>query len=349
VRHLVSSNGERPLSKEEIAALSKTTIAARVNELVRSAVKSWAWKYVDATLSNKINDGAWAVHRLPLAAARFLRIVQPVRAFGSDTDIQDPRKEALRLSERVLCARLLDLRAGNAAMCGPALAAVAEVLAARASLAGAQHADFAAAVSELAPELAAAAHNPGMALRKITHALEDPLLAGVPQLAPSAQTPSAQSAGELSLAKRIDEHFRSLVKDLRDGRVTLFLGAGFFIPANLPDWISLISKLIKTMEEELGPEDAPRIAELSTRIAAGGAPNYEMVAQVLEDYFGRQRYTEHLQKALSYVADRDEPKMKSTFAALRLLPFRTVVTTNFFLCVPQAKPATLRFHHLTPR
>jgi hypothetical protein len=135
---------------------------------------------------------------------------------------------------------------------------------------------------------------------------------------------AATDCPSFAVAAMKAEYMQLLAEDLRAGRVVLFLGAGLFKPAGLPDWAELMQDML-----QLCPSlEAPVKDSLAASLREGGSANYEMVAQVLEDKLGLVVYEETLRSKLSYNPSLHERRMKQTFALLRLLPFRAILTTN---------------------
>ena len=143
--------------------------------------------------------------------------------------------------------------------------------------------------------------------------------------AASAASKLSSSAAHRVVQDRKAQFLSMLAEDLRDGNVVLFLGAGFFAPAGLPSWLGLMEQLLR---ECTGLEEAVR-ASLLGKVKEGGAANFEMAAQCLEDRLGKREFETKLFDSLSYVPSKHERKMKRCFALLRLLPFRSILTTNF--------------------
>jgi hypothetical protein len=113
----------------------------------------------------------------------------------------------------------------------------------------------------------------------------------------------------------------TLVRQLRDGRMVLFAGAGLSAQAGMPMWRTLLSDVVATTLSEVRHDDAEK-AELGRMLADG---KLLQIADHCKDKLGPGGYTELLAKSLSD-AGRKVPEAHRLAVKL---PFAAWVTTNY--------------------
>lgn len=97
-----------------------------------------------------------------------------------------------------------------------------------------------------------------------------------------------------------------------------FVGAGFSAAAKLPDWTTLLRRLA---------DEAGCAAQVERALNEHeGAEGRYLAAQLIEDRLGRDAMIGGLRRAL--VGERGET-MERRLLALRRIPFRAILTTNF--------------------
>lgn len=113
-----------------------------------------------------------------------------------------------------------------------------------------------------------------------------------------------------------------LLDEINDGNCVAFLGAGFSVPAGLPGWVQLLEAI--SSHPKIDADNAAHVRALAKK---GSAHDLDQAAQVLEDAIGREAFAECLREELSAKKESDE--MKERLKALRGIPFRAILTTNF--------------------
>jgi hypothetical protein len=210
--------------------------------------------------------GWWGRSRLPLAFCRLLRDVDPINLRDID--------RAKHLAQVVLDERMRFWRASNLFVVPSSRpiiffhetrAALAEVAACtRAACPDSSTFSWLDTVEALAPDLCRAFPD----VVHLEHALQwsvpsEPLhsqsgskrsrLSSSNAASPGFQfdnswTPSAD-VDHMSLQELQREHMHLLVRDLKQGKVVLFTGAGLFASAGLPNWKDLLLELIDRYDQ----------------------------------------------------------------------------------------------------
>lgn len=125
---------------------------------------------------------------------------------------------------------------------------------------------------------------------------------------------------------------RHLLDEIRKGQCVAFIGAGFSMAAHLPSWGALLNNVLNAevtlsyFKDHETQKDLP--VYLKQLVAEGGADNFEMVAQILEDELGNERVSLLLAESLQLRPPLPQ-EMVERLKILKGIPFKTVLTTNF--------------------
>ena len=130
-----------------------------------------------------------------------------------------------------------------------------------------------------------------------------------------------------------------LVEEINDGNCVAFLGAGFSVPAGLPGWVELLRGLARV--EGVRAEVAGHVEVL---LRKGSAHDLDQAAQMLEDELQRPRFAASLRALLSQKRESDE--MQKRLTALRGIPFRAILTTNFDNVLDGREPSPEAFREV---
>lgn len=120
-----------------------------------------------------------------------------------------------------------------------------------------------------------------------------------------------------------------LIDELRSGNVIAFLGAGFTLPAGLPDWVGLLRK-VKEQFMDLKPSIKVEIDRLIKR---GTSDALDQAAQMLEDVCGKEVFYTTVANILTPQNPLPD-EMKQRLKCLKEIPFKAIVTTNVDTVVP---------------
>lgn len=126
-----------------------------------------------------------------------------------------------------------------------------------------------------------------------------------------------------------------LLNAIRGGRCVAFVGAGFSIPADVPDWGGLLLKV-----HQLGAPGESDFNHIHELVGQGGAHSLDQAAQYLKDKFDG-KFVELVRQA---VAGEDWSIVDDRLWYLLRIPFRAILTTNFDAGLPgsPAVPAVFR-------
>ena len=113
----------------------------------------------------------------------------------------------------------------------------------------------------------------------------------------------------------------TLVRQLSERRVVLFVGAGLSAQAGLPMWRTLLEDLVEVTTAETR-QDPSVVTELGLMLSAG---KFLQIAEYCKEKLGPSGYTQLLSDRLAD-ADREVPSVHRLAVAL---PFAAWVTTNY--------------------
>ena len=137
-----------------------------------------------------------------------------------------------------------------------------------------------------------------------------------------------------SINDKIPDH---LIREIKAGNVIAFLGAGFSVPAKLPNWVNLI----KEIESKI-PNLRPSLtAEINYLLEKGTAECLDQAAQMLEDECIENDIANKTGKSFKAIiatilrAPNPLPQqMQNRLDLLKEIPFKAILTTNVDTIVP---------------
>lgn len=133
------------------------------------------------------------------------------------------------------------------------------------------------------------------------------------------------SEDEAALAQVTRAHLDEVVDEIWAGRCVAFVGAGFSAAAGLPDWNRLLMGVAARIP---GPEGERLLRALDN--AHLRSRQLEAIGQLLQDALGPDGFREAVREVMGQLDEAAlPPAFRARRAALRQLPFRAILTTNF--------------------
>jgi hypothetical protein len=156
---------------------------------------------------------------------------------------------------------------------------------------------------------------------------------------PAAASPAAASPAKKepkSAPPKKTEIPSHLLKELRAGRVVVFIGSGFTAPAGFPTWKSLLLGISDRAFAE-GKVEASTVELVKDLLRAPrpAAHEYDQAAQVLDDELKtechgfQEELVRHLRALLHPKAMPLPASVERRIQTIRELPFRAILTTNY--------------------
>src|SRR5712692_2980444 len=139
----------------------------------------------------------------------------------------------------------------------------------------------------------------------------------------SASTPPTTSA-PAGVHARIDDTPRELTEAITEHRCAIFVGAGLSIGAGYPNWEQLLDALIKKCLQLKDISDS-QARELTQLVATKEADKFLMVAQELNDRFGREGF---LNEIVNIFGDESK-NPTAAHEELTRIKFDFAITTNY--------------------
>lgn len=132
-----------------------------------------------------------------------------------------------------------------------------------------------------------------------------------------------------------------LVEAIKSGNCVAFVGAGFSIPAKLPSWATLLRNIVDNVEKENLITDNDLLKFLRNTIddafTRGSSDAYDLAAQLLEDNITTQILEQMVSDQLKIPRVIPE-EMAKRMELLKSIPFKAIVTTNFYLFIQGLSP-----------
>lgn len=148
---------------------------------------------------------------------------------------------------------------------------------------------------------------------------------------------------------------QGLIDAIKEGNCVAFVGAGFCMSCNLPDWPTLLENIvdevdpnkIKILTNKITIKDEKKVKFLRDTIqkarSTGNADLFDLVAQILEDTIGSKYVEQLVTKALEIPTDIPDA-MKNRLNLLNRIPFKAILTTNFDVLTEGSTPWSVYPH-----
>lgn len=120
-----------------------------------------------------------------------------------------------------------------------------------------------------------------------------------------------------------------LVNAIRTGSCVAFIGAGFSIPANVPNWKDLLVRVADHATNAQLP-----VPDVGPLLKKGSGHAFDQVAQLLQDALGRNRFVNVVREI---VTSADATAIRERLRYLDGIPFRAILTTNFDRLLPTTR------------
>ncbi|MCY1046750.1 SIR2 family protein [Corallococcus sp. bb12-1] len=162
----------------------------------------------------------------------------------------------------------------------------------------------------------------------------------------AAPNGSTELTQPISIARRIMGTSKSssvelpeeLLSAIRSGTCIAFVGAGFSIPANFPNWIELLNGLSQHVSVGLQKHIKLLLAKKD------GSASLEEAAQAIEDELGQDKMAKRLKTRLTI--SKLPPNMAERIHLLQGIPFRAILTTNFDMLLEGETPSAQAYRKI---